>query len=450
MRVLNLWFIIWGWVFLPANSMAAYSGPQLKIPMKAGDSILLTVQAGGRVADVLGGGIDPFHTGNSYFSLDFDDRYAGDPVLAAASGAATVYRGQTGYGNYVVVDHGGRYSTLYAHLNQIIVQNGQSVRQGQRLGTIGNTGQSSGSHLHFELKYSGRGNDGNMAIEGARLDGLNWESYRAGQRYLSTNLEYTGFLYRPDGGENPHACADQPAGGADTNWTYSCRDQRESFESGETVWGLFRIDEVFSDHRFKVETFRDGVFQWEWTAGWNDVDERWGWRHAYFWPRLDNASPGLWEFHFFVDSGGGFATQPTGVITFEVEPREPFVFSEDGGTNPQTCADEPTGGAHTNWVYSCRDRRNIFRPWERVYGLLRIDRVFADHCFLVQTYRNGSYQWQWEWCNRGIDPNWGWEHAYFRVSQDNAQVGEWEFRFFVNAGQGYSASPLAAARFTVR
>jgi murein DD-endopeptidase MepM/ murein hydrolase activator NlpD len=77
----------------------------------------------------------------------------GNPVWAADSGVV-VYAGWSyyGYGNLVVLDH-GQWQTLYAHLDSYFVSCGLSVFQGATIGTVGNTGNSSGSHLHFELMY---------------------------------------------------------------------------------------------------------------------------------------------------------------------------------------------------------------------------------------------------------------------------------------------------------
>ncbi|GMU43030.1 MAG: peptidoglycan DD-metalloendopeptidase family protein [Xanthomonadales bacterium] len=81
----------------------------------------------------------------------------GDPVVAAAAGTVSVRRdlGNSSYGRYLVVNHGSGHDTLYAHLQSFSVSVGQSVRQGQRLGYVGNTGGSQGPHLHFEERYQG-------------------------------------------------------------------------------------------------------------------------------------------------------------------------------------------------------------------------------------------------------------------------------------------------------
>ena len=78
----------------------------------------------------------------------------GNSVSAADTGTVTwagwnVY----GYGNLVVINHGNGYETYYGHLSNIGVVPGQVVNQGQYIAASGNTGRSSGPHLHFEIRY---------------------------------------------------------------------------------------------------------------------------------------------------------------------------------------------------------------------------------------------------------------------------------------------------------
>ncbi len=78
----------------------------------------------------------------------------GNPVWAVDDGVI-VYAGwsYSGYGNLIVIDHGNGWQSLYAHLNDYFIGCGESVFQGATIGTLGNTGNSSGDHLHFELMY---------------------------------------------------------------------------------------------------------------------------------------------------------------------------------------------------------------------------------------------------------------------------------------------------------
>lgn len=92
---------------------------------------------------------------NGHRALDIAS-WIGNPVVAADSGFV-VYAGwdKTGYGNLIVVDHGNGFSTYYAHLSKILVRPGESVAQGQRVGSVGSTGHSTGPHLHFEVRQRG-------------------------------------------------------------------------------------------------------------------------------------------------------------------------------------------------------------------------------------------------------------------------------------------------------
>ena len=81
----------------------------------------------------------------------------GTPILASEAGTVIyVAHLQQGYGNFVLISHAnGRYETLYAHLDEICVKVGETVSRGEVIGTSGNSGNSTGPHLHFELRKSG-------------------------------------------------------------------------------------------------------------------------------------------------------------------------------------------------------------------------------------------------------------------------------------------------------
>lgn len=80
----------------------------------------------------------------------------GTPIVAAAGGTVLISKGgggwNGGYGNYIVIKHGNGTQTLYAHLTTTLVSAGDTVSQGQKIGTMGTTGRSTGSHLHFEVR----------------------------------------------------------------------------------------------------------------------------------------------------------------------------------------------------------------------------------------------------------------------------------------------------------
>lgn len=100
--------------------------------------------------------VDPIHGRLAvHKGIDFAGR-EGDPVLAVAAGIVTFAGRRAGFGRLVEVTHGNGYVTRYAHCNELRVEVGQMVRKGDTVGTIGNSGRSTGPHVHFEVLRNGR------------------------------------------------------------------------------------------------------------------------------------------------------------------------------------------------------------------------------------------------------------------------------------------------------
>jgi murein DD-endopeptidase MepM/ murein hydrolase activator NlpD len=102
---------------------------------------------GGRRNPFGGGGFE-FHTGQ-----DIEAAW-GAPVVSGAAGKVSFVGWQNGYGQLIVVDHGGGLTTRYGHLSHIDVTLDQMVSRGQLLGKVGSTGRSTGPHLHYEVRIN--------------------------------------------------------------------------------------------------------------------------------------------------------------------------------------------------------------------------------------------------------------------------------------------------------
>ena len=96
--------------------------------------------------------------GRMHEGVDIGCAY-GTPNRAAASGTVIYSGWHGGYGNLIVVDHGNGLSTAYAHASSLLVGIGQSVSQGDTVSLVGSTGNSSGPHLHFEVRVNGQAVD---------------------------------------------------------------------------------------------------------------------------------------------------------------------------------------------------------------------------------------------------------------------------------------------------
>lgn len=97
-------------------------------------------------------------TGSSRFHAGIDIGAAyGTNILASDAGVVIVAGYNSGgYGNYVVISHGGGYSTLYAHCSSLLVSNGQQVSRGQVIAKCGSSGMSTGPHIHYEVQLNGQ------------------------------------------------------------------------------------------------------------------------------------------------------------------------------------------------------------------------------------------------------------------------------------------------------
>jgi len=109
----------------------------------------------GKLEAGFGGRRNPFGgAGYEFHSGQDIEAPWGAPVVAGASGKVTFVGWQNGYGQLVVVDHGGGLTTRYGHLSQIDVELGQTVNRAQLLGKVGSTGRSTGPHLHYEVRIN--------------------------------------------------------------------------------------------------------------------------------------------------------------------------------------------------------------------------------------------------------------------------------------------------------
>ena len=122
-----------------------YIGGEFTWPCPA--STYITSSFGNRLHPILKSWI--FHTG-----LDIGCS-SGKDILAAASGKVIMSQVYGGYGNCVMIDHGGGIVTLYGHASKLCVSKGDVVKRGQVVAKVGSTGRSTGPHLHFEVRKNG-------------------------------------------------------------------------------------------------------------------------------------------------------------------------------------------------------------------------------------------------------------------------------------------------------
>jgi murein DD-endopeptidase MepM/ murein hydrolase activator NlpD len=132
------------------------------VPVRASRSGDVADSAGGRVSGSglrwpVGGPVTSefgYRWGRLHAGIDIGAGM-GTPIRAAKGGTVIFAGQQSGYGNVVIIDHGGGLSTLYGHQSRIAVNDGEDVGGGQVIGYVGSTGHSTGPHLHFETRIGG-------------------------------------------------------------------------------------------------------------------------------------------------------------------------------------------------------------------------------------------------------------------------------------------------------
>lgn len=131
-----------------SGSTTSYSAASASAPVVSSGMFMRPV-SGGTITSKYGQRSSGFHTG-----VDIAVP-TGTPVYAAASGTVVKACWSGGYGYLVVIDHGNGYQTYYAHNSSLCVSAGQSVSKGQNISYSGSTGNSTGPHLHFEVRING-------------------------------------------------------------------------------------------------------------------------------------------------------------------------------------------------------------------------------------------------------------------------------------------------------
>ena len=112
--------------------------------------------ADGKISSKYGTRTDPFSKKQKFHSgIDIAAK-KGTPIYAAADGVINKSDfNKSGYGNLIIIDHGNDIGTWYAHLNERLVSKNKKVKKGELIGKVGSTGNSTGPHLHFEVRKGG-------------------------------------------------------------------------------------------------------------------------------------------------------------------------------------------------------------------------------------------------------------------------------------------------------
>ncbi|MCH8275703.1 MAG: peptidoglycan DD-metalloendopeptidase family protein [Armatimonadetes bacterium] len=130
-----------------------YHSKPSNVPVWRGN---LTQPVSGRISSGYGMRRHPFKGGRRMHTGIDIAAASGTPIKASGDGRVVSASYRNGYGNTVIIDHGGGVTTLYAHCSKLYVKAGQSVKQGEKIAAVGSTGLSTGPHVHWEVRINGK------------------------------------------------------------------------------------------------------------------------------------------------------------------------------------------------------------------------------------------------------------------------------------------------------
>lgn len=145
-----------GFEIQDVNEVSAFYAQYIKELESAITKVPMGKPHNGEITSHFGTRENPFsgYGAETHFGMDFRGNI-GDPVKSTAKGKVSLANYHGGYGNCIVIEHGYNLQTLYGHLSKINVKVGDEINIGQIIGEVGNTGRSTGPHLHYEVHFKG-------------------------------------------------------------------------------------------------------------------------------------------------------------------------------------------------------------------------------------------------------------------------------------------------------
>jgi len=264
-------------------------------------------------------------------------------------------------------------------------------------------GYQSLSTINFQINYSGTPS----GYQSYRLDravtATGWK-YGSGAEYLN---------YRPIG-------------------------QRSIFSKGETVYLLAQIRNISTNHRYTAELYKSGIKQWENSTDWINVGG--GMPYSNYVTNLPYAQEGSYEFRVFADFGFGFqqlATVPFSVSStgFNSYP----IYNPSANYTYQSLRLSNGGWQHGSgveyWNLRPIGERSVFASGETVHAIAQVRNIRVNHQWKAEIYKNGSLIWSqatpWRY------PGGNWAYGAYYPAYNNAQPGNYEWRIYLNSGNGW-------------
>ncbi len=220
-------------------------------------------------------------------------------------------------------------------------------------------------------------------------------------------------------------------GEGDEYWNLQPIEAQNEFAVGDTVYLLVQIRDVYVNHRYKVELYKDNNLLWEYETQWQDVGA--GWKYGNFYPFYKNAQGGDFVFKTYIDTGDGY--KDLAQVPFKVL----------GGEKPYTydhtylATSWKHGEGEEYWdlkpVNECEDACEAFTEGKTIYALAQVRNIYVNHSWRAELYRDNNLMWSYD--TLWQDVGGGWTYGNFYPFYKDAQPGNYTFKIYINVGDGY-------------
>jgi hypothetical protein len=223
-----------------------------------------------------------------------------------------------------------------------------------------------------------------------------------------------------------------------TSWAYGSDNEywdikpvgkKTEFNVGEDVNLMIQTRNIYFDHRYKVELYKEGSKQWEYSSDWLEVAEKW--EYSNFYPSYTNTQPGNYKFKVYIDTGVGFfniANTDFRVVGDLEEHTYRHTYLSSGWEH----GDENEGAY---WDIKPTGQKNVFSKGETIFALSQVKNIYRNHQWKVEVLKGDDMLWEYETPWREVGT--GWTYANFLPTFSDAQPGNYRFRIYINTGDGY-------------
>lgn len=235
------------------------------------------------------------------------------------------------------------------------------------------------------------------------------------------------------------AVAEGWVSGQDEFWHLIPEGEKNVFEAGEKVQFFAQVGPISVNHRWRLRLYIGDELYKEITNDLFEVDPDYGWNYSNFIPYMTSLPLGGYRAEYYLDIGQGFEMLSSNEFSVVV-PQKTYVFD-----HAVTASGWAHGDGQEYWNLQPIEAKNHFTAGEKVYLMTQLRNVYLNHRYKVELFRSGTFLWNYT--TDLMDVGSGWTYGNFYPYYENARPGEYEFKVYLDAGDGFNL--LSNVPFTV-